>query len=82
MQNAYNQIEAIAWRVRDVADAHRGDGSIPNPPPSYEDVGRLYLFANYVKTVAAAQIVERADEILEELVQFEDIIINPSRKAA
>ena len=83
LQKAYDEIEFVAWTVKNVVSAWAGEeGATPDPLPTYDDLGRLYCFAEHVRDVSGAQVIDRAREIIDSLGDLEIIMREASPKAA
>jgi hypothetical protein len=80
LQTAYDELERLARSLQDVVSAYN-EGTTPHPLPTYEDVGRLYLFAELVRDGSAAQIIDRANDLLELLPTFDNMMILNAPKA-
>ena len=84
LQKAYDAIEDAAWTIERVVSAWKGkEAVVPDPLPTYDDLGRLYCFAQHVRDVSGAQVIDRARQIVHALGELEEIMVmEASRRAA
>ena len=84
LQKAYDAIEGVAWTIEGVVSGWKSkEAVVPEPLPTYDDVGRLYCFVQHVPDVSGPQVIDRARQIVAALGELEEIMVmEASRRAA